>query len=254
VQERTYHEAHATLRVIDGKEKAPLSELVPEDTSAESVAAAKEKQENIATKLSMYLGETRDDRLYVRQARRVTICERSRSGVETEEPGTELIVCVRRERNKESVPTILMQKLAEAYSSGPLAEQLGVSKAHISMFVLTQAKELVRRAAHARAAAWHARAHQLRPIPFPPQVREPPTLVQLRSETEETQASCQKRYEISQAIKPYHKEQARCLPLMTCLACKCSPQRGRLSRSSCAPGTGSRAHSRTFVASTCPAS
>ena len=112
MQERTYHEAHATLRVIDGKEKAPLSELVPEDTSAESVAAAKEKQENIATKLSMYLGETRDDRLYVRQARRVTICERSRSGVETEEPGTELIVCVRRERNKESVPTILMQKLA----------------------------------------------------------------------------------------------------------------------------------------------
>ena len=146
MQERTYHEANATLRVIDGKEKAPLSELVPEDTSAESVAAAKEKQENIATKLSMYLGETRDDRLYVRQARRITITEKSRSGVETEEPGTELIVCVRRERDKEVVPSILMQKLAEAHSSGPLAEQLGVSKALISMFVLTQAKELVRRA------------------------------------------------------------------------------------------------------------
>ena len=95
--------------------------------------------------------------------------------------------------------------------------------------MLTQAKEMVREPPTLVQLPGIPMLTTAPPPPFP-QVREPPTLVQLRSETEETQASCQKRYEISQAIKPYHKEQARRLPLMTCLACMCSPQRVRLSR------------------------
>ena len=66
--------------------------------------------------------------------------------------------------------------------AGALCELLGVSRDHVKTCEL---------------------------IPYREVVREPPTLVQLREETEATQAAAKTRFDQSQAIKPYHKQQLR---------------------------------------------
>ena len=180
VQERTYHEAQVVLRVLDGKGSSPLAELVPEDTSTECRELSQSLQEALSCRITMYLGQFRDDRLYVRRATRIMITTKTMNG-ESEEAGTEVILCIKRALEREESPTQLLQKIEEA-KSGALYELLNVSKDSVKVCELVQAREVV---------------------------RERPTLVQLRAETEELQAACQLRYEQSQAIKPYHKQQLR---------------------------------------------
>lgn len=121
VQDRTYIEASVMIRVLDGREKAKLAELVPDDSSAEALERARENQESLASSIALYLGETRDDRLYVREVKRISIkCSYSTGDVD--EPGTEAIIGVKRETGKERAPTMLLQQILVAHDSGALCE------------------------------------------------------------------------------------------------------------------------------------
>ena len=85
VQQRTYQEAHVTLKVVDGRD-APLAELIGSPAAQTALANA----------LTMFLGCGRDDRLYVSSARRIEYQMNGSMGV-TYEPATEVVVNVKRE-------------------------------------------------------------------------------------------------------------------------------------------------------------
>jgi hypothetical protein len=168
VQERVYHEATLLLRVLDGRE-APLAELVGDH----------EAQLALAEQIAMYLGESRSDRLVMRECKRVTVTCSYSSG-DVDEPATELLFAVRRELpgSSEREPTLVMQSLTTARDSGHLAEQMGVSRDNIRTFEVELAREVV---------------------------RDAQTLVQLRSEAASLQEKSKARYEHSLTMKGEHK-------------------------------------------------
>ena len=80
---RVYHEATVTLKILDGRDGG-LSAL-PTDP---------EQREATAYKISHYLGQLRDDRVYVREATAVfhTVQYSNRSA---EEPATLLVLAIK---------------------------------------------------------------------------------------------------------------------------------------------------------------
>ena len=172
VQHITYREAEVVMKVVDGRE-APLEALIGDESAQEALGA----------RLSSYLGELRENRIYVREAKRIEVSMDYSSGP-VDEPATEVVLGLKREAagSAERPSTLLMQALINAHEAGAISEICGVSRDNIKVFEPSLHEE---------------------------SIREAPTLVQLRAEAEELQRTSQERYDRSLEMKPMHKAQLR---------------------------------------------
>ena len=170
VQQRTYYEGTVLAQVLDGRD-APLEALIGDEAA----------QVELAANINFFLGESREDRVYVKQCGRSALTMNYSSG-DVEEPCTELLLAIKKERPGERPAALVMQALTTAHEVGQISELFGVSRDNIKTFQVTHNREAV---------------------------REAPTLLQMRGEAEELQRVSQERYDQSLEMKPLHKSQLR---------------------------------------------
>ena len=171
VQERKYSPATLRCVVLDGRE-SPAAQLVGNE----------EKQADLCSALALYLGEAREERIVVAGAARVSLPVQYSDKV-VNEPGTEIVLEIAREEEGERASTLVLGQLVSAHEDGGhFADMMGVSRDKVRVCVPTPPRE---------------------------DVRDNPSLVDMRESSLELQRVCQERLDRANAEKAFHKANLR---------------------------------------------